>query len=453
MTRIAQLVPWLFTSMFVVSLIAETVQERGLPGAVQFEAVFPHIVSGAFGELRYETELIIVHSENRAAQLELELFFESGESAQQLLSDRGPLNPPGNSWSGGQQLSHSLDNGRFYFDVAAHSVRHLKFPGQHNPLVGTEFAAWAKLRSNVSVSAFQQIRVRDERGFQTTAEVTPSITDTKQAELSVMTYKCPWHSGDPVFDNAPQAGWVIGTYGISLVNSGDSPAEIEMELEARKKTLSLAPHSKQAWLLEEIADWFAPASCVKGGRLKARSINGVSFAILGIKLRMWVDLNLVPAPRADEPWLVFQSPDWTRLFSQERFNWPEEILTEAQLGARSIVLTRFGLIVNTGPADAAVHPVNIGAARSNDVGITVSEPLGLAVVYGGNEIPILFSASGRVLYVDEWGGGPATIRALADDPGKVEILTASSCWQVVTTVDIDKEEIVSVRYLYLPCPL
>ncbi len=117
------------------------------------------------------------------------------------------------------------------------------------------------------------------------------------------------------------------------------------------------------------------------------------------------------------------------------------------------MLTRFGFIVKTGQADTAVHPVNLGAARSNDVGITVSEPLGLAVVYGCNEIPIFFNASGRVLYVDEWGGGPATIRALPDDPSKVEILTGSLCRQVVTTVDIVKEEIVSVRLLYLYCPL
>jgi len=452
MALITRLFPWFFTSMFLVSLLADTVQERGLPGAVKFETVFPHVVSVGLGALRYESELIVVNSENRAAMLEVELFFESGESAHELLTqvlDRGALRPPGTSWNRSQLLNSSPENGRFYFAVAAHSVRRLKFPGEYNPLVGREFSAWAKLRSNVSVSAFKEIGVVDERGLQVTADVTSSIAGAKQAELRVMRFKNPWHSGDPVFENAPQAGWVIGTYGLSLVNPGDNPAEIELELDGKKKPVALAAHAKQALLLEEIADSFA----IKAGTLKARSLNSLPFAIQGIKLEMWVDLNLVPRPRNDEPWLAFQPPNWTRLFSQERFDWPEEILTQAQLGGRVIILTRFGFIVKTGQADTAVYPVNLGAARSDYVGITVSEPLGLAVVYGCDEIPIFFNASGRVLYVDQWGGGPATVRAVSDEPGRVEILTGSLCPQIVTTVDVIKEEIVSVRFEYLYCPL
>ncbi len=432
---------------FSIVLRAESVQDRGLPGAVAFEAVFPHIVSGSLGDIQYQSDLVIINSEDQKALVELDFYFESGQTANDLLDDGGADWSTSYPWARMENLARSVENGRFYVEVAGHTVLRLEFPGRLTSLVGQEFSAWAKLRSNVMVSAFEEIRVIDERGLQVRADVTTSIAAARQAELSVMTSKCPWHTGDPVFENAPQGGWVIGTYGISLVNPGNSPAEIEVELDAHKKTLSLAPYSKQASLLEEIADSFVPANCVKGGTLTARSLNGVPFAVLGIKVKMWVDLNFGPAPRVDQPWITFQSGGQTRLSPQERFNWPEEILVEAQLGGTNILLTRFGFITKDSQGKTAVHPLNVGPYRTQDVGIAVDGQLGVgAIWYSGNygPMPILFKNSGRVLYVEAIGG-PSSIKAVADQPGKVEIRTGHPCFRTIIIVDTVKEEIVSVE--------
>ncbi len=410
MGRGTRLFPLVFASLFVVNLAAESVQERGLPGAVKFEAVFPHIVSGVLADLRYESQLVLVNSEDRDAQVELEFFFDSGESAQNFLDlvlDRGEARPSGTSWRSDQGLGRSQEDGLFYFKLGAHSVRRFSFPGEYNPLVGREFSAWAKLRSNLTLSALQEIRVTDERGVTSRADLTAAICAAKQAELSVGNFKSMVYSADPLFEGGTQIGWAIRTDGISLVNPGELPAEIELDLGGQKKTVNLTPRSKQALSVEDVWPDFGPAGPVRSGTITARSINGVPFALLGVAVRMRVDLDLAPLQPATEPWLYFAPGNRMRLPDQERLDWPENILATGQLGSRSITLTRFGFVLQDGAGEPAVHPANGGLARSGHVGITVAEQLGLAVIYGLDEIPVIFSATGRVLYVEAWGGGPA----------------------------------------------
>ncbi len=137
-----------------------------------------------------------------------------------------------------------------------------------------------------------------------------------------------------------------------------------------------------------------------------------------------------------------------RLSETERFNWPEEILAEAHLGNSDIVLTRFGFITKDSQGKTAVHPLNVGPYRTQDVGIAVDEQLGVgAIWYSGNygPMPILFKNSGRVLYVEAIGG-PSSIKGVTDQPGRVEIRTGFPCFRTIVIIDTVKEEIVSVEH-------
>ena len=52
--------------------------------------------------------------------MELEFFFDSGESAQNFLDlvlDRGEARPSGTSWRSNQGLGRSQEDGRFYFEL------------------------------------------------------------------------------------------------------------------------------------------------------------------------------------------------------------------------------------------------------------------------------------------------------------------------------------------------
>jgi len=447
MTRFISCFSVSLVACFCIFLEAESVQDRGFPGAVVFEAVFPHVVVGSIADIQYQSEIVIINSEDRKAQVELDFFFPSGESANDLLADGGADWKISFPWSRMENLQRSVENGRFYDEVAGHTVKRLEFPGRVTSLIGKELSCWARLRSNVSVSVFEKIRVVDGRGMQASADVTSSIAAVKQAELGTVNFKSPWYSGDPIFENAPQAGWHIGTSGFSLVNPRGTPAEIELELDAHKKTLSLGPHTKRDLMLGEISN------SDQSGLLKARSLNGVPFAILGMGVRSWFDLNLAPTPKVNEPWLTFQ-PVWTHLSSEEAFNSSEEILTEAEMGGKSIVLTRFGFIRKDSQGKTDVHPLNVGSSQS-EFGIAVDEAHGVAVIWGpGTEVAILFKSGDQVLYVLSVGG-PASIAAVPDQPEKVEIRTGYLCYRTTIIVDTVKGEIVSVEHTRLPvgCPL
>ena len=191
----------LLITCFCTLVQAESVQDRGLPGAVAFEAVFPHIVSGSLGDVKYQSDLIIVNSQDRKAVIELDFYFNSGQTANDLLA--GPSDWVVAPWARMENLERSPGNGRFYEEVPGHSVRRLSIPGRKSSLVGEEFSAWARLRSNVDISAYQEVRVVDQRGKSYQAEMTPSTLAAGSADLRV---------------TADRSGPSIGTYGISLVN-------------------------------------------------------------------------------------------------------------------------------------------------------------------------------------------------------------------------------------------
>ncbi len=117
---------------FMNAVQAESVQDRGLPGAVAFEAVFPHVVSGSLGDVQYQSDLVIINSEDQKALIELDFFFDSGQTANDLLAAGGANSNTSYPWSAIENLYRSVENGRFYVEVAGHTVKRLEFPGRFN---------------------------------------------------------------------------------------------------------------------------------------------------------------------------------------------------------------------------------------------------------------------------------------------------------------------------------
>jgi len=411
---------------FCIFLEAESVQDRALPGAVAFEAVFPHIVSGALADIQYQSELIITNSEDRKAVIELDFYFNSGQTANDLLD------------GGIQNLKRSPDNGRFYQEVPGHSVRRLKFPRRDSSLLDQDFSGWAKLRSNVDISAYQEIRVVDQRGKSYQAELAPSTIAAGSAALTVF---------------ADRRGPNVGASGISLVNPRSTPAQLELELAGSKTAVTLAPLEKRALMLEEIWPSFG-LKAYTWDTLIVRSTNGIPFAVLGLVVHLSLNADSTPRLPEDEPWLTFRSPDpplwagdWLRLSDTERFNWPEEILAQAHLGETDVVVTRFGFIRKDSQGKTDVQPLNVGSSRLQYLGITVDEQHEVGIIWYSEAtvpIPILFK-SGRVLYVDAISG-PSSIAALPDQPDRVEIRTGYPCFRTIIIVDTVKEEILSVEH-------
>jgi hypothetical protein len=416
----------LLIACFCTLVEAESVQERGLPGAVAFEAVFPHVVSGSLGDVQYESDLIIVNSEDRKAVIELDFYFGSGQTANDLLAGGIP------------NLKRSPDNGRFYDEVSGHSIRRLKFPRRDSSLLGQDFSGWAKLRSNVNISAYQEIRVVDQRGKSYQAEVTPSTIGAGSADLTVF---------------ADRRGPNIATSGISLVNPHSTPAELQLELVGSKKAVTLAPLEKRALMLEEISPSYG-LDAYTWATLTVRSTNGVSFAVLGLVVDLSLNADSTPRLPEDEPWLTFRSldpplwaGDWLRLSGTEPFDWPEEILAEAHLGGTDVVLTRFGFIRKDTQGKTDVQPLTVASSRLLYLGITVDDQHGVGIIWYSEAyvpIPILFK-SGRVLYVDAISG-PSSIAAVPDQPDRVEIRTGYPCYRTIIVVDTVKEEILSVDH-------
>jgi len=416
--------------------------EGGLPKTIRFENVFPHVVFGQLGAIRYETELVFVNPDSRPALLELTFYNASGESAHELLQLQSTGLGEG-SWSNSQGLCAGtvLDGDEhLYAELPAHSVKEFLLPGLKNYLVGKEFEGWVVARSNSPLTGYERIWMSDDRGFSSHVEVLGNSGGT-HGEI------------DLIFGLSTFADTGVRTHqtgGIAFVNPGSQAAFLNLTLSrlvldqpssdvALKRTLQLPGHQKRAFLLDDLFTPSANASY----RVTVDCENQVPLAILGIGFRSRTDPEGTPFPRADEPWLTISPPLRLKLPAGVPYSLPEEPISEAQLTDWALCLTRFGFVAAR-PGGRDVYPMNVGCGYHWS-GITPDSATGLGVVYTTNDTGIFFGKSGKFLTLGyHMLGRTPVFRPLAD-PNLVEIEMGSGCQHSILTIDVSREEVVSKK--------
>ncbi len=421
-------------------LAAETLQDRKLPSPAVFEAVFPQVVFGSFGFYgRYETALVLANPENRAAQVELDFRYPDGQSAAEFFKSTEALAPSG-----------LLEETKcFYLEVAAHGVRELALPGKDSKLLEKEFNGWVVLRSNARIFAHQVFRVIDYRNVKSEVGSAAGYSATTRAQIQVGNLK--WEPGDE--GSAKWWGWNYSQTGISVVNPFASPASIAFTLGGSRLGFELLPRTKRAFLIGELFPSFHDNKYYSNAQVLVEAQTSTPFVILGLDTFINTDPNGLPDPGPDRPWLTFHLPTILNIPGGSPFSFPDEILAEKSLGAREILLSRLGfLVASPGEQSPSVFPVNLELTRGWNVGIVSDDSLGLAVVYGATDIPVVFGQTGHVLRIPYTGHSRPQLIA-GEKPGQVKVIVEIICQTWTHTIDVQAEALVSSKSERTYCPL
>ena len=424
-----------------IPAVGETLQDRKLPSPAVFEAVFPQVVFGSFGYYgRYETALILANPDNRPAQVELDFRYPDGQSAAELFTTTETLPP---------STGPLKDNDCFYLKIPAHAARELALPGKDPQLVEKEFDGWVVLRSNAPIFAHQVFRVIDYRNVKAEVGSAAGYTATTRAEIEVGNLK--WEPGDE--GSAKWWGWNYEQTGIAVVNPFSAPSSIAFTLQGIRKGFELAPHTKRSFLIGELFPSFHANTYYSNARVLVEAQTSTPFVILGLDTFIDTDPNGLPDPGPDRPWLTFHLPTILNIPGGSPFSFPDEILAEKSLGARQILLSRLGfLVASPGEQSPSVFPVNLEQTRGWSVGIVSDGSLGLAVVYGATDIPVVFGQTGHVLRIPYTGHSRPQLIA-GEKPGQVKVIVEIICQTWTHTIDVQAETLVSSKSEQTYCPL
>ncbi len=432
--------------LFLVAnpVVAETLQDRKLPSPAVFEVVFPHVVFGSLAPYgRYESVLVLANPENRPVQVELDFRYSDGQSAASLLGKSGA--PP---------LTEALPPStgpleeKFYLEIPSHAVRELALPGKDSTLLQKDFNGWAVVRSNSHLFAHQSLRVIDSRNITAEVSYADGYTATTRAQIQITHSKWePQGEGSGVW-----WGWNHEETGFAIVNPFTKPASIAVTRKGKSQELEVPPLTKKAFRITELFPTYRDSAYLEADRvLLFEAKTDTAFVILGLDTFTDSDPNGLPDPRPDAPWLSFNLPRRVDIPGGVPFSFPDEIVSEASLGAWQIVLTRLGFVVaRSGAAGSEAFPVNFGATQY--LGIVADEAKGLAVIYGATDIPVIFAATGHVLRFPVGSYQKPTIRA-GDQPGQVVIQFGEMCQIWTHTIDVPTETLISSKSGYGYCPL
>ncbi len=428
-------------------IYAETVQDAGIPGAVKFEAVFPHLVWGNIGGLSHFVELVLINPTNRRVHYELQLFHPDGSLAKEVL----------------ESLSYRdgtlLDDGRLHSVVLANSV----WSWFMNPPDLTEepFIGWAILRADGELQAFWRLNLWDmgpQAGIlkvASMASLTAGYQGVRSASLRVQATKEQTLSDFKDPDGKRQQIWEVGTTGVSLVNFGEDSLAVDLTLESGcfdeglTKELVLGPQRQEAFLVNNLFESFSPDSCDSSGLLKIRSNDG-DFSVTALDLEAYKSLNggFCPASLCLVPYRYMPVYRWDLLWGNS-FSFPEEIILRETIGQFEAVLTRFGLILlDAGGEVEGIHAFAYGDANLESQGFLEVPDHQIALVWGRENTPFIFTTSGKVVVAERaqfWGN--SILIESTEVEGQIKI-SQEGCYAPIIVVDLIAEEIVSVSHTW-----
>ncbi|RPI21033.1 MAG: hypothetical protein EHM61_25735 [Acidobacteria bacterium] len=439
LSRVSSCLALLILSVNIAA--AATLQERKLPSPAVFETVLPHLVFGNLGSARYETILLLANPENRPAQIEFDFRYADGRTAAELLYPGGALYPT---------TGRAAKNGLFYFEIAPHAVLELAFPGKDAELFKMEFNGWASVRSNTRIFASQTSRVIDDRSVSSEARYAAAQTATKYAEIEVTNTR--W---EPVGEGSAQWwGWNHEQSGITLVNPFSAPVSVSLTLKNSTREVQLAGQTKRAFLISELfPEYHGAFSYDMSHILSLETQTDTGFVVLGLDSFVTTWPDGLPRPGPDRPWLSFSLPR-LNIPGGAPFAFTDEIRAESPLGDWRVFVSNLGFVI-TGLSGQPpkVFPLNMQHSYAEALGITTDETLGIGVIHGADEIPVVFPQTGHVLTIPDIGyGGPPTIIATGE-PDQVRVIFGKICQIRTYVIDVKAEKLVSKKYEWGNCPL
>ena len=435
------------TALLASGVCAETLQERGLPSLVSFEAVFPQFAFGREDPFHLKSEIVVINPSDAVALFEFGLFHPTGESAFEIFEDcdnRGDLT----CWRNPYDLKLSPENSVYYKTLPPHSVQRLAFPGQNSHLVERFFSGWLRLRSNHELMAYQVLTVThigSERV--STVDLTANYSATSVAESVVASARCNVFSGHPLFGDEVQIGWDTVTSAVALVNPGSEPLKVTLELEVPRnqlvkqtKTLELSPKTQQAQSVGELFPSFVPRNCGRSGYLRILSESSEPFAItmLQQKLRTYLDGQLRGSGKLPP---LSWSAELAELRTPEPkpFDFPVEIVDELGLQDFRMILTRFGFVLEMGGQVVSTTRVNEGKE------LFASEEAGVAVVAGSKDtLPIVFLDTGKVVTAEMGSSGIAEFEDQSEDD-QIRVRVGDRCLYTEVVLSKRTQEILEFQ--------
>lgn len=117
---------------------------------------------------------------------------------------------------------------------------------------------------------------------------------------------------------------------------------------------------------------------------------------------------------------------------------PVEIIDELEHAELRILVSRFGFSLTTSD-NRLVSAYSTNLAE----GVTGNQELGIAVVHDLDRSPIIFPASGKVVWVDAYGEPEFEEIPRTDE---IRIRMGSPCHRAVIIVDRVAEEVVSIEW-------
>jgi hypothetical protein len=415
---------------------AETVQEAGIPGAVQFEAVFPNPVWGNFEGLYHRTELVLINNTAEDINFELQVFWPDGTPGSDFLEWGDHYDGP--TWPDGKTSGW----------VQANSV--ITWERDYDNVKESFFQGWGILRANGDLQAFARLTVMDLSDWNSIKTLTVLDQTANYRGVRFATY-----SVYPRRQQTYGSFWDSTTLAVALVNPGDRPMTVNLKVtsetweEEEAKHLVLLPKAQELFLITNLFDVFSLNPGYRG-TLEVSSEDG-EFSITAFELQVNTKENggsCYPS-KCHTPYKY--NPHRVReLKFGEQFNFPEAILFETVLDGFQLRLTRFGLIVldDTGEVHG-IHPLYYDSERSYSPGFIHAPEYGFAFVSGIWNTAIIFATSGKVAIAKHRSNTgysesrPVLIEQL-ETPGHVQISQDRPCWAPIIVVDVIEEKIISV---------
>jgi len=415
---------------------ADTVQDRGLPGAVRTEVVFPFVAWGRIEGFFHVTELILVNTGDQDLRFELQLFNSDGTLARDYLASQETV---GTS-------AFLMEDGMLRGFVAANSVLSWNLEPWWGSGEGF-FQGWVLLRSDRELAAhlrYTVLELRERLEVASIMDLPGNFRSVKRAEYAVRSIRLKGFSDYPGEDGRLQQVWKTEKSGVALVNPGETPLAVELRLrigeEQEVRSLQLPPKTQRTFIVSDFFGSIPKEPSNYRGRLEITSL-GDEFAATAVDLEMFTTLDGAFCSEA-----LCRIPYWYRQPVGIGFEWgspfqfPEEILEHERIGAFDAYLTRFGLVlVTAGGVVQGVYAFDYGAQ-----GQFQQTAYGFGFVTGRDHTPIIFGDTGKVVIASE-----AAFSGVVDvHPGEIEgqvILSQTiGCYGRTVVIDIVRQEVVSV---------
>jgi len=202
--------------------------------------------------------------------------------------------------------------------------------------------------------------------------------------------------------------------------------------------------------VHELFESFTPRDGVgvRTQTLKISSESGDPFAITVLELRVQTDLagNITYFGRGQAPVSIAgvgAEPalfDGLRTSSTRRFDFPVAVGQQLDIRDLRIVVTDFGFFLNKLTGE------NLGLIKANKVKrVKGDAAIGIAVIYDGSVVPIVFVDSRKVVVAEITGEGLEPVITEIADKKQIRVAVGNPCYRVIILLDKEKEEIISVE--------